>query len=171
MNRAIAMVLLSCGVTLGGVVAQEPKVNPDARSCWTSRSASMATWRCSAAWRRKAPPLLKQTEDPAKIKASQDAIRCADSLVPRHHEAGERSSHLKSHSSWAPDVSGKAERGKKERRRRRNQGGCAQAASAVAEDQPRYPDQTPLPTVPPNLLQGCPSFPRSSNTRIIGRTT
>ena len=166
MNRAIAMVLLACGVTLGAVVAQEPKVNPDAKILLDFKQRVDGYMKMQRSLERKAPP-LKQTEDPAKIKASQDALAALIRSARATAKQGE---------IFTPEIAQlfrrlmypeiKGEQGK-------------ETKQAIKEDAPnpkavplkvnaRYPDSAPLPTVPPNLLASLPQLPDDLEYRIVG---
>jgi hypothetical protein len=166
MNRTIAVVLLSCGVILGPVSAQQPKVNPDAQLLQNFKKGVDAYMEIHRRLEKKAPP-LKETDDPAKIKASQDGLAAliraerttakkGDLFTPEIAQLFRRLMY--------PEIKG--EQGK-------------ETKAAIKEDAPnpkavplkvnaRYPDSVPLPTVPPNLLANLPQLPKELEYRIVG---
>ncbi|HET7217404.1 MAG TPA: hypothetical protein VFJ02_05120 [Vicinamibacterales bacterium] len=116
---------------------------------------------------KKAPP-LKTTEDPAKIRASQQALAKAIQAERANAKQGE---------IFTPEISAllrrlmypevKGEQG-------------AQTKKAMREDAPApatvpikvnavYPDAAPLPSVPPNLLASLPKLPEDLEYRVIAR--
>lgn len=167
MNRIALAVLMSCGiagVTLGG---QEPRVNPDAQLLHDFSKRIQSYMELHNRLEKKAPP-LKTTNDPAKIKASQQGLASAIQAERSAAKQGE---------IFTPEISAifrrlmhpevKGEQG-------------AETKKAMKEDAPApasvpikvnavYPDAAPLPSVPPNLLASLPKIPEELEYRIIGR--
>ncbi len=73
MHLLVLAVLMSCGAASTTLALQGQKVNPDAQVLqdFTKRIASYMDVHNRL--EKKGPP-LKTTEDPAKIKASQDSL-------------------------------------------------------------------------------------------------
>jgi len=166
MNRTIAVVLLSCGVTLGAVGTQPPKVNADAKILQEFKQRVDAYMDLHRRMEKHAPP-PKETEDPAKIKAAQDGL----AAHIREARPGAKQGEI-----FTPEIAQlfrrlmypevKGEQGK-------------ETTLAMKEDAPnpkaivlkvnaRYPDSAPLPTVPPNLLASLPPLPEDLEYRIVG---
>jgi hypothetical protein len=172
MTRIATVVVLSCGLLAAALDGQQPtaannKVNPDAALLQDFKHRIDAYVQLHKRLEKKAPP-LKETEDPAKIKASQDALAAAilreranarqgDIFTPEIANLFRRLMH--------PEVKGQK---------------GAETKAALKEDAPppktvplkvnaRYPEEAPLPTVPPNLLASLPQLPEELEYRIVGR--
>jgi len=167
MNRMALAVLLSCGtaaVTLGG---QEPRVNPDAQVLQDFTKRVQAYMELHNRLEKKAPP-LKTTDDPAKIKASQQGLATAIQAERKGARQGE---------IFTPEISALLRR-LMYPEVKGAQG--AQTKKAMKEDAPApatvlvkvnaiYPDAAPLPSVPPNLLASLPKLPEDLEYRVIGQ--
>ncbi len=165
MNRMALAVLMSCGIaaTLGG---QAQKVNPDALVLvdFTKRIESYMDLHNRL--EKKAPP-LKTTDDPAKIRASQEGLAAAIRAERKGAKQGE---------IFTPEIAAifrrlmypevKGPEG-------------AETKKAMKEDAPKpgtvpikvnaaYPEGAPLPSVPPNLLASLPKLPEDLEFRVIG---
>jgi hypothetical protein len=166
MNRTIAAVLLSCGVTLGVVGAQEPKVNPDAKTLLDFKKGVDAYMDLHRSMAKKAPP-LKQTEDPAKIKEAQDAlaaqIRSARATAKQGELFTPPIAQLFKRLMY-PEVKGP--QGKETKQVIKEDAPNPKAVTLKVNA--RYPDSAPLPTVPPNLLANLPQLPEELEYRIVG---
>jgi hypothetical protein len=166
MNRTIAVVLLSSGVTLGAIGAQEPKVNPDAKILQDFKKGIDAYVDIQRRLEKKAPP-LKETEDPAKIKASQDGL----AALIRTERATAKQGEI-----FTPEIAQlfrrlmypeiKGEQGKETKQALKEDAPNPKAITLKVNA--RYPDSAPLPTVPPNLLANLPQLPKGLEYRIIG---
>lgn len=167
MNRMALAVLLSCGTAVIALGGQAPRVNPDAQLLLEFNKRVQAYMEVHNRLEKKGPP-LKTTEDPAKIRASQQALATA----VRAERAGAKQGEI-----FTPEIAAlfrrlmypeiKGEQG-------------AQTKKAMKEDAPTpnsiplkvnavYPDSAPLPSVPPNLLASLPKLPEDLEYRIIGR--
>jgi hypothetical protein len=113
----------------------------------------------------KDSPPLKKTDDPAKIKASQEALAARIQAARAQAKPGE---------IFTPAVQ------KEFRRLLRPEVTGPEAADtkrAIKDDQPAkvtlkvnaiYPPDQPLPTVPPQILLNLPKLPEDLEYRIIG---
>ena len=167
MNRMALAVLMSCGIAAATLGEQQPKVNPDAQLLQEFNKGIHAYMELHNRLEKKAPP-LKTTEDPAKIKASQQSLSAAIKAERAHAKQGE---------IFSPEVAAlfrrlmspeiKGEQG-------------AQTKKAMKEDAPApsqvqikvnatYPEAAPLPSVPPNLLASLPKLPEDLEYRVIGQ--
>jgi hypothetical protein len=160
--RCIAAVLLSCAP----IVAAAQAVNPDAKvlADFQERVKKYVELQKDAS---KGLSVTKETEEPGKIKASQDALagriraarpsaRRGDIFTPEIAQAFRRLMY--------PETKGRA---------------GEETKQVLKEDAPnpkavplkvnaRYPDEQPLPTMPPNLLANLPKLPESLEYRIVG---
>lgn len=167
MNRIALAVLLSCGLAIATLGGQQPNVNPDARTLQDFNKRIQAYMDVHERLEKKVPP-LKTTEDPAKIKASQQGLAAAIKAERANAKQGE---------IFTPEIAAlfrrlmypeiKGEQG-------------AETKKAMKEDAPApkvvpikvnavYPDAAPLPSVPPNLLAQLPKLPEDLEYRVIGR--
>ena len=141
-------------------------VNADAKTLqdFQSRIAQYQDVQKSAA---KKGPKLKETGDPAKITAAQEAIasnirsarkdaRQGDIFSPEIRQLFRRLMY--------PELKG-------------SEG--AETKETIKEDAPaavrmvvnaKYPSEQPLPTVPPNILASLPKLPENLEYRIVGKT-
>jgi hypothetical protein len=166
MNRIALAVLLSCGLAtaLGN---QTQKVNPDALVLQDFTKRIDAYMDVHERLEKKAPP-LKTTNDPAKIKTSQDALAAMIRTERQSAKQGE---------IFTPEIAAlirrlmypetKGEQG-------------AETKKAMKDDAPNpktvslkinapYPEGAPLPSVPPNVLANLPKLPEDLEYRVIGR--
>ena len=159
-----AALLISWGIAWATVGMQEPKINADALVLQDFKQRIDKYMELHKRLEKDGPP-LKRTDEPAKIQASQDALAAAI-LTAR---AGARHGDI-----FTPEIAQRFRRllypevtGEK---------GVA-TKQALKEDAPpavvlkvntRYPEDAPLPTVPPNLLANLPQLPEDLEYRIIG---
>jgi hypothetical protein len=169
MTHFTTALALSCGILVAVVGAQLPRqdagVNPNAQLLQDFKKRIDTYVTLHKRLEKNAPPLQK-TDDPAKIKASQDGLAAAIQSERASAKQGE---------IFTPEIATllrqlmypetKGERG-------------AETKKAIKEDAPtgvtlkvnaRYPDTAPLPTVPPNLLAALPQLPEDLEYRVIGR--
>jgi hypothetical protein len=164
MTRTAIAILLSFGF-VAAVGAQDPKVNPDAQLLADFKQRVDKYMELHKRLEDQSPP-LKKTDDPAKIKASQDALAKAI--------RAERAS-AKHGDIFTPEISALFRRLMYPETK--GQEG-AETKKAIKDDAPaavplkvnaKYPEGAPLPTVPPNLLASLPQLPEDLEYRIIGR--
>jgi hypothetical protein len=167
MNRMALAVLMSCGIaaTLGG---QAQQVNPDAQLLQDFTKRIESYMDLHKRLEKKAPP-LKTTDDPAKIKASQEGLAAAIRTERKGAKQGE---------IFTPEIAAVI------RRLLYPEVKGAEGADtkrAIKEDAPKpgtvpinvnavYSEGAPLPSVPPNLLANLPKLPEDLEYRIIGHT-
>jgi hypothetical protein len=157
----IAFVLLSYAPANGRV---QEKVNPHAAVLQEFKERVDQYMKLHADLDKEVPS-LKKTDDPAKIKASQDALAAklraaranakpADIFTPAVQAEFRR--------LLRPEVTGPD---------------SADTKKAIKDDQPAaiplkvnavYPTSQPLPTVPPQILLSLPKLPEELEFRIIG---
>ncbi len=164
LGRTIAVVLL--GLSAAGdriVAAQETRVNPQAEILqdFQDRVKKYMEVHKKAA---QDSPRMKETKDPAEIKAAQDAIATKIRAARATAKQGEIftpeiARHLRL--LMYPELKGRE---------------GAETKKVIKEDQPgpirlkvnaRYPDDEPLPTVPPNLLANLPKLPEELEYRVV----
>jgi hypothetical protein len=165
MNRMALAVLMSCGIaaTLGG---QAPKVNPDAQVLQDFTKRIESYMDLHERLEKKAPP-LKTTDDPAKIKASQEGLAAAIRAERQGAKQGE---------IFTPEIAAIFRRLMYPEVKGRE---GAETKKAIKEDAPKagtvpikvnavYTEGAPLPSVPPNLLANLPKLPEDLEYRVIG---
>jgi hypothetical protein len=140
LNRwVVAISLLCCGAVGLSVSARQQKVNPDAQLLQDFKQRVDKYMELHNRAEKKGPA-LKETDDPAKIKASQVFRRL-----------------------MYPEIKGPD---------------GAETKKVIKEDAPaaitlkvnaKYPENAPLPTVPPNLLANLPQLPKDLEYRIVHR--
>lgn len=162
---AVLPFLVSLGCDSGE--ARQEKVNPDAAVLQDFSRRIDAYLKLRSQADDGAPP-LKETSDPAKIKEAQaelakrirqarDTARPGDIFTPEVRKLFRRLLY--------PEVKGPE---------------GAEIKEAIKEDAPQagaipfkinasYPENQPLPTVPPDLLGTLPKLPEHLEYRIIGR--
>ena len=164
-----ALVLLSClGVACiveGQQEASKDQINPDARILqeFQKRIEEYVDLREKV---EDKGPALKETKDPAKIRASQDALaqniraarkgaRPGDIFTPEIRQLFRRLMY--------PELKGRK---------------GAETKEVIKEDAPapasvpfkvnaKYPEEEPLPTVPANVLAALPKLPEGLEYRIV----
>jgi hypothetical protein len=113
----------------------------------------------------KGAPRMKETKDPAQIKASQDALAAKIRQARAAAKPGD---------IFTPAVQAEL---KKLLRPEVTGPGAADTKQAIKEDAPArltlkvnatYPSEQPLPTVPPNVLAQLPKLPEDLEYRIVG---
>jgi hypothetical protein len=164
---ALAMLALSFSLGCGTGEARQDKVNPDAATLQDFQRRIEAYIKLRNRADNGAPP-LKETSDPAKIKAAQ--MELAKRI--REHRANARRGDI-----LTPQV---------ERLFRRllypelKGPDAAETKETIKDDAPKpgavpfkvnatYPENQPLPTVPPDLLARLPKLPEELEYRIIDK--
>ena len=171
----IALALLSIGpvrlkpdttspVRLNPNTAAQEKVNPHAAVLQEFKQRVDEYMKLHNDLEKESPP-LKKTDDPAKIKASQDALAAKIRTARAQAKPGE---------IFTPAVQ------KEFRRLLRPEVTGPEAADtkkAIKDEQPAkvalkvnaiYPPDQPLPTMPPQILLSLPKLPEDLEYRIIG---
>ena len=161
----IACVLLSSCTGSAPVIAQA--TNPDAKLLvdYQDRVKKYLALHKSAA--KDAPP-LKETKDAAAIKGAQDAI--ATKIRERRQAA-------KQGEIFTPEIAKLFRRliypevtGREGAETKQTLKEDAPAPKTVAlKVNARYPDDQPLPTMPPNLLANLPKVPEELEYRVVGK--
>ena len=145
-----------------------PKTNPDAELLVDFKKRIDDYMALHNKLEKQAPP-LKETKDPAKIKASQETLamkirearkdaRQGDIFTPEIRQLLRRLMY--------PEVKGREGR---------------ETKAAITEEShelkavplkvnARYPDDAPLMTVPPNILAALPKLPEDLEYRFVSRT-
>lgn len=146
-----------------GTAAQEARVNPQAKVLqdFQERVKQYMEVRKQAS---EVSPKMKETEDPAKIVAAQDAL--AGSIQKARATA-------KQGDIFTPEITRQFRRLMYPEVTGRE---GAETKASIKEDQPgavrlkvntRYPSDEPLPTVPPNLLANLPKLPEELEYRVV----
>jgi hypothetical protein len=164
-GTVVALSLL-CWETPGpGVVTPPQRVNPDAQLQQDFKERVGKYMQLHQRLEKQAPP-LKKTDDPAEIKASQDALATAIRAARANAQQGE---------IFTPEIAQLLRRlmypevrGSEGAVTRKTIKDDAPAAITLKVNA-RYPESAPLPTVPPNLLGSLPQLPKDLEYRIIGR--
>jgi hypothetical protein len=161
--------------------AAEQNANPDALvlADFQKRIDAYMTIHKDAA---KDAPALKETKNPAEIKAAQDAlgtkIRAAratakqgDVMTPEIQNKFRRLMYPVVTSPAPQGTAGREvkkdikEELKENNEERKEEGG----KPVVLKVNATYPDDTPLPTTPPQVLMNLPKLPEQLEYRIIGK--
>ena len=166
LSRAGAWLLSSVVALAACQTAQaQTRVNPEAQVLADFQKRVEAYMELHKRVEKESPP-LKETKDPAQIQASQQAMatkiqaarktaKSGDIFTPEIRQAFRRLMY--------PEMKG-AE--------------GAETKAALKDDAPKgvplkvnasYPEDAPLPTVPPNLLASLPKLPEDLEYRIIGK--
>jgi hypothetical protein len=161
---------VAAGILVGAMAsfvarAQETKVNTDAQVLQEFKARIDAYMELHDRLEKKGPK-LEETNDPAKIKASQDALAAQIRAARKDAKAGD---------IFTPEVRALVRRLMSPETKGAD---GAKTKQAVREDAPTavplkvnavYPESQPLPTVPPNLLAALPKLPEDLEYRIVGR--
>lgn len=154
-------------MVLAGAEAQEAgaKVNPDAQNL-AAFQAHVAKYMALHDRLEKEAPPLEKTSDPARIRESQVALAKKIQAARRGARQGE---------IFTPEI----RRTFRRIMQPHMQGAAAaEIQESIREDAPRvitlrvnasYPENAPLPTVPPKLLAALPALPEDLEYRFIGR--
>ena len=145
--------------------AQERAVNADAQVLQVFKSRIDAYMELHNRLEKKGPK-LEETNDPAKIKASQDALAAQIRTARKDAKPGD---------IFTPEIRELVRRLMSPETKGAD---GAKTKQAIKEDAPTavplkvnavYPESQPLPTVPPNVLASLPKLPEDLEYRIVGR--
>ena len=162
-TSAGTLVLVLLSLVPAGGRAQE-NVNPRAAVLQEFKQRVDQYMKLHNDLEKESPP-LKKTDDPAKIKASQDALAAKLRSARAASKPGEiftPAVQTEFRKLLRPEVTGPE---------------AADTKKAIKDDQPAkialkvnaaYPADQPLPTVPPNILLSLPKLPEDLEYRIIG---
>lgn len=166
LSRSLALLLLglvtACAME-GPQQKADQRVNPDAQLLQDFQKRIDAYMDLHKRLRKEAPP-LKETSDPAKIQASQDALAEKIRAARKDAKAGD---------IFTPEIRQLFRRLMYPELKGRE---GAETKEALKEDAPaavtvkvnaKYPEAAPLPTVPPNLLAALPKLPEELEYRIV----
>jgi hypothetical protein len=169
LTRPLGVIAVVCAVLACGTGAQQKgdasRANPDALVLEDFNKRIEAYTKLRKKLKGEAPP-MKETEDPAKIKASQDALAANIREARKDAKPGE---------IFTPEIRAKF----RELMYPELKGAEGKATkAAIKEDAPAgvkfkvnatYPEAQALPTMPPNLLANLPQLPEDLEYRIIGK--
>lgn len=168
MHRMVLAVLMSCGIATTTLALQGQKVNPDAQVLQDFTKRVESYMDVHNRLEKKGPP-LKTTEDPAKIKASQDSLAGLIRAERKDAKQGE---------IFTPQIAAlfrrlmypevKGEQGKETKKALKED--APPPGQVTVKVNAGYPESAPLPSVPPNLLANLPKLPEDLEYRIIGRS-
>lgn len=161
--------------------AAEENTNPDALVLADFQKRIDAYMAIHKAAAKDAPP-LKETNNPAEIKATQDALGAKIRAARATAKAGDivtAEIQNKFRRLMYPVVTSSAPQGtagrevkkdvkeglKENTEERKEEGG----KPVVLKVNATYPDDTPLPTTPPQVLMNLPKLPEQLEYRIIGK--
>src|SRR5262245_56654538 len=162
LSRCTVALMLSCAVaTIAG--GQTPTVNPDAKVLQDFTTRVKAYVDLQRKLERESPP-PKSTKDPAQIKGAQDALAARIRQARATSRQGdiftpEITAHFRK--LLHPEAKGPDARETKSMVR-------DEAPAAVTlKVNAAYPENQPLPAVPPNLLAALPRLPESLEFRFV----
>jgi len=161
----VAVLLLSSVAVAGAVGIQQPKTNPDAQLLQDFKARVDKYMELHKRLEKESPP-LKETKDPAKIKASQEALaekiraarkdaRQGDIFTPEIAQLFRRLLY--------PEVKGPE--AKETKRVIKDDAPPPKAVPLKVNAE--YPEGQPLPTVPANLLAQLPKLPEDLEYRVV----
>jgi hypothetical protein len=159
------LVLLSCSSVSSGAAPGQTRTNPEAQVLADFQSRVAQYVELHDRLEKEAPP-LKKTKDPAEIRASQEGLaakiqkaregaRQGEIFTPEVRRAFRRLMY--------PEMKGPDGRDTRESLKEDAPKGVRMKVNA------KYPDDAPLPTVPPNLLAALPKLPEELEYRFIDR--
>jgi hypothetical protein len=165
-GRTVAAIALLSSVVVSSST-QEKAVNPDAKLLqdFQERISTYIDLHKKAA--KDAPP-IKETKDAAKIKAAQDALALQIRALRAKARQGEiftpEIARLFRRLMY-PEIKGPDGAPTKEALKE----DAPKPGSVTLKVNARYPDEQPLPTMPPNLLSSLPKLPEELEYRIVGK--
>jgi hypothetical protein len=163
----IASALLSLCAGSALALAQAPATNPDAKLLVDYQERVKKYMEVHKSAKKDAPP-IKETKDAGAIKAAQDALAAKIRALRPAARQGE---------IFTPEIAKLFRRLMYPETTGRE---GAETKQTLKEDAPppktvplkvnaRYPDEQPLPTMPPNLLANLPKLPEELEYRIVGK--
>lgn len=170
LTRTVGVIAVACSVLACGAEARQQKTdtsraNTDALVLKDFNDRIAAYTKLRNKLKSDAPP-LKETKDPAQIKASQDALAAKIREARKDARPGD---------IFTPEIRAKF----RELMYPETKGAEGRATkAAIQEDTPAgvkfkvnatYPEKEALPTMPPNLLASLPQLPEDLEYRIIGK--
>lgn len=166
---AAGLIVLALVLRLGGggTAARQDKVHPDAAILQDFQRRIEAYMKLRGKADNGAPK-MKETPDPAKIKAAQEALRTqirAARANAKHGDVFTPDVQKLFRRLLAPEVKGPD---------------GAETKKTIKDDAPApgtipfkvnaaYPEGQPLPTVPPDVLARLPKLPEQLEYRIVGK--
>ena len=167
LSRPGAALLLSWALAVGAgqAPAAQTRVNAEAQVLADFQKRIDQYMQLHERVEKESPP-LKQTKEPAKIQASQDAMAAKIQAARKDAKPGE---------IFTPEIR-QALRKLMYPETKGTDG--AETKAALKDDAPKnvplkvntkYPENAPLPTVPPNLLASLPKLPEELEYRIINK--
>ena len=163
LSRCVVVMMLSSAPIVAALADQAARVNPDAKVLQDFTSRIDAYVAMQHKLERESPP-PKTTKDPAQIKASQEALAARI----RQARAGARQGDI-----FTPEIAAlfrklmypevKGPDAKETRQTVRDEAPAAIPLKVNAA----YPENQPLPTVPPNLLAALPRLPEQLEYRVV----
>jgi len=113
---------------------------------------------------------LKETKDPAKIKAAQDALYskiAAARVNAKHGDVFTIETRQLFRRLMYPELKGPD--GAETKKAIKEDGPAGTTGKSALKVNGRFPEGQPLPTVPPNILLSLPKLPDGLEYRIIGK--
>lgn len=169
LTRPLGVFALMCSMLACGSEAQQKpdpsRANPDAVVLKDFNDRVKEYTKLRDKLKDDAPP-LKETKDPAKINASQDALAAKIQEARKNARPGDIFTppiRAKFRQLMYPETKGPEGRATR---------------AAIKEDAPEnvkfkvnatYPEAEALPTMPPNLLASLPQLPEDLEYRVIGK--
>lgn len=171
LTRTLGVVAVACSVlACGGTEARQQKSdtsrpNADAMVLKDFKDRIEAYTKLRSKLKSDAPP-MKETKDPAQIKASQDALAAKLREARKDARPGDIFApeiRAKFRELMYPEMKGAEGRATKAAIQEDTPGGVQFKVNAT------YPEKEALPTMPPNLLASLPPLPEDLEYRIIGK--
>ena len=132
-----------------------------------SRAGSTSTWSCTTGWRKQAPP-LKETKDPAQIKASQDVLAQKIREARKGAQPGEIfTPEIRQHLRRLMYPETKGADGRENKAAMAEEKG--ELKDVAIKVNAAYPDSAPLMTVAPDILAALPKLPEDLEYRFVNR--
>jgi hypothetical protein len=165
LGRAVAGVaLIGCFAACSAATTMQAQtVNPEAKLLADFQERVKKYVELHKNMAKQTPP-IKETEDPGKIKAAQDALAAKIQAARANARQGE---------IFTPEIARQFRRLMYPEVKGPD---GPETRQALKEDAPgvvplkvngRYPDHEPLPTVPPNILLNLPRLPEELEYRIV----
>ena len=173
LSRQLGGTILLCVVSVAAACSSEAQrakkadanVNPDALILKDFKDRVEQYMDLRDKLEKDTPP-MKETKDPAKIKAAEDALGARVKEARANARQGDIFTPdiaAKFRRSMYPELKGPEGRETKSEMKEEEVGPVKFAVNAT------YPIDSALPTMPPNLLSTLPTLPDTLEYRIIGR--